>query len=107
MKFSIIRQHSRQQKRFRFGRSSRCFWCGKRVIYRRKGRGRKVGVNAPDRASREHVLPRGLGGGGGRNVVAACRLCNMKRGRNTGWVPYHVQRRTGLFIPRHRQGEVS
>jgi 5-methylcytosine-specific restriction endonuclease McrA len=46
----------------------------------------------------EHLIPRSAGGGGGENIAAACRYCNLKR--HTRKCPMspeaykrHVQRR--------------
>lgn len=68
------------KSRSRFGKSSQCVWCGISVTYR--------GECGPTRATREHVVPRSLGGGGGSNVAVACLRCNSTRGQNTRWVPW-------------------
>jgi len=30
--------------------------------------------------SREHLIPKSKGGGSGRNIVLACKMCNQARG---------------------------
>lgn len=42
-----------------------CFYCGQPL--------------RPGTATRDHVVPRSEGGGGGWNVVLACRPCNKRK----------------------------
>lgn len=44
--------------------------------------------NTGRRATREHLVPRSLGGGNEHNVVLACAACNHKRQSDMGWVPF-------------------
>lgn len=45
----------------------------------------------PRAASREHLIPRSLGGSNNKtNVVIACRRCNNGRRSEMDWVPFRV-----------------
>lgn len=94
MKFSILREHTRQKKRFRFGRGRYCFWCGERIRYKNKIHGNK-GNDGPI-ATRDHVLPKSKGGGGGGNIVPACPTCNHRKGNSTNWIPWHTRQKMGI-----------
>lgn len=77
-------------KRSKYGERKRCVWCNIAVKYHGTG---------DTRATREHVMPKSYGGGGGPNVTMACFLCNNTRGRQTTWIPWEQvpdwQRRVG------------
>lgn len=53
--------------------NGRCFHCGDPMLIRVRG-------NHGRRWSREHLVPRALGGAGAGNVVLAHRACNAARG---------------------------
>ena len=56
-----------------------CYWCGE-MMY-------KGFKNKPYSVTRDHLVPRSLGGAGG-TIVLACRSCNSRRGSDTTWVPW-------------------
>lgn len=50
-----------------------CFWCGKALSS-------YFGYNAPNSATRDHVIPRSEGGSDStKNIVVSCRACNQFR----------------------------
>ncbi len=59
-----------------------CYWCGRRIT---KHEPRDDGTVPGDALTREHLIPVSKGGGNGRNVVYACRKCNMERGDDMTW----------------------
>ena len=60
----------------------RCYWCDRRIT---KHDPRGDGTVPGDAMTREHLIPVSKGGGNGKNVVKACRKCNMERGSDTTW----------------------
>jgi 5-methylcytosine-specific restriction endonuclease McrA len=45
--------------------------------------------NHPTSATREHLVPKSMGGTNAqRNIVVACRQCNVQRMSDTAWRPY-------------------
>lgn len=64
-------------------RRTRCYWCNIRVSF--------TGGLDDSRATREHLVPRSQGGGGGQNITVACARCNHARGCNKGWIPFDAQ----------------
>lgn len=82
---------------WRFGEARVCWWCGRRVFYGRDYRG------DPTQATREHVVPKSIGGSGAKqNVVVACASCNSTRSSQTDWVPYIQLNNVGTSIPRRQ-----
>ena len=57
----------------------RCFHCGEAML---PSPARKPYRGAPfnNGYTKEHLVPRSLGGGGGKNIVLAHMKCNSKRG---------------------------
>lgn len=70
-------RHQRPVRNLRpFSKRPRCcLWCGRPF-------------SRTLRPTREHLLPRSLGGGGGQNLAAACSPCNQARGASLDWRPY-------------------
>lgn len=69
----------------RFAAARFCHWCG--AGFSREPRSLRY-------KTREHLVPRSLGGTlQDGNLVAACRACNQKRGTDTAWRPYQWRRR--------------
>ncbi len=66
----------------RFELSQQCFWCGITLCRDR---------NCPRSKTREHIIPRSLGGCGKANIVGACMRCNSTRGSATNWIPFGEQ----------------
>ena len=68
----------------RKGLRLKCYWCDKpiRLLYPSKDRNGHFPKNG---ATREHLIPISQGGGGGANIVFACRRCNTERGSDTTW----------------------
>lgn len=64
-------------------RRKRCYWCNIKVSF--------VGGIDPTRATREHLIPRSFGGGGGKNITVACARCNNARGTDSRWIPWDAQ----------------
>ncbi len=66
-------------------------------------RGTKSLNNAPNHATREHLVPLSHGGSqiaNWRNIVLACRRCNSSRGTLGDWLPLHDARwRLGSPMP--------
>ena len=55
----------------------RCWFCTDPMTYRARG-------HKPNGASKEHLLPKSLGGRGTKaNLVAACRRCNALKANMT------------------------
>lgn len=81
-KFSVQRHIVRgAPKRARWGKAKQCYWCGISVSY---------GIdNRPTQATREHLVPKSMeGGGGSTNIAVACKRCNSARGTDISWIPY-------------------
>lgn len=77
----------RVPKRYRWGESHQCYWCGRHLRYG------LLYINQPDQATRDHLVPRSVGGfGGDWNIVAACRACNSHRGSSMEWLPFNQRR---------------
>lgn len=71
-------------------RYNQCYWCGRNL---------SMNPNLPNFRTKEHVLPKSLGGkGNAANVRAACALCNHTRGSDTSWVPYKQHRQMGRVV---------
>lgn len=88
-------EHGQGDERYRFGRAQHCFWCGVRVRY-------DGNPGTPDKATREHLLPRSQGGAwgvDGRNVVVACLRCNRERKTDIDWVPFHIIEKHPRIFP--------
>lgn len=75
--------------------NERCIWCGlwcplwgftdrdyaRHQLSKRLGRTARIGEIRAIRATREHLVPKCLGGTNGRhNLAMACAACNAKRG---------------------------
>lgn len=75
----VVRRYERQR--------GRCFYC-KRIMSLTQDIRHPEGL----RATREHLNPRSLGGGGGGNIVAACLRCNQARGRRP-WLQFWFEAR--------------
>jgi len=53
----------------------------------------------PARATREHVVPRSLGGlNQPRNIEVACMACNSSRGSRTDWIAYDSITTRGVVL---------
>jgi hypothetical protein len=82
VKFSVMRALQLPAKRKRRW-EKRCIWCNRSCAVRHHAR-----FSKPTLATREHLIPRSLGGGGGQNIVIACRACNSARGSDLRWIPW-------------------
>ena len=71
-------------KQKRKGLRLRCYWCNTpiRLINPNRDQHGRFPKNG---ATREHLIPKSQGGGGGANIVFACRRCNTERGSDTTW----------------------
>lgn len=67
----------------KWGTGTACFWCGLAVEYTPGKR------QFAYTATRDHLIPRGMGASGKRRYVLACYLCNNSRGSNVYWRPLH------------------
>lgn len=56
--------------------SWRCFHCTKRVQCRACNPSARI----RNMATRDHLIARSLGGGGGANIVLSCQACNQAKG---------------------------
>ncbi len=74
-----------QSERYRWGEPN-CYWCDELVLYLSHDEKRYINEELrrafrPDMATREHLRPRSLGGGGeNAHIVVACFSCNTGRG---------------------------
>lgn len=67
-----------------------CYWCG--LPYEP--------MNPPLRRTREHLLPRSLGGGNEpSNMAWSHWLCNTQRSSDTSWVPFSEHGQFGVRVP--------
>src|SRR3990172_3618165 len=90
----MMRPNPVRLKRFRYPRSQVCYWCGCQLVYlskRKKAEWQHYKIPMPpNMATREHLVPLGRGGPGGKaNLVAACYECNHKRGADMTWTPHY------------------
>lgn len=66
-----------------------CFWCGRNMT---------TAPMRPNTRTREHVVPRSLGGSSsGRNVQFACAHCNHTRGTEQ-WIPFSHHKKIGYIL---------
>ena len=91
----------------RWGAAKHCIWCGIGLRYYKPPQGVRP---VDQQATREHLLPRSLGGGGGKNLAVACRRCNNIRRAELDWVrfkdqPSEMQRRGHFLRGRDLNGE--
>jgi len=88
-----IRRQKRREERARAAKLraeswERCHWCG--VEY---------GDTGNDRRTKEHLIPRSLGGSDDLvNIVFAHRSCNSQRGNSMAWIPFHVHQQAGKVV---------
>lgn len=63
----------------------KCFWCGEQTVS-------PLQWKNPRRATREHLIPRILGGPDiSENIVVACSDCNSRRGHSMEWKSWRRQ----------------
>lgn len=65
-----------------------CYWCGLPFD----------AANPNMARSREHLIPRSLGGRDGHNIVAAHKICNNRRRSDLTWIPFSEHGRLGEIV---------
>lgn len=102
MRFAVLRALYRAPKRARWNETKRCYWCNRSVAYFYNG----GQLRRSARATREHIIPKSLGGGDGGNRVVACHRCNQARGRDLSWVPFkRLPSLIRKYAPLQRDGD--
>lgn len=58
-------------------KTGKCYYCGEPLL----GRGHRSNkFPRGNRYTKDHVVPKAMGGGGEGNYVAACEICNQEKG---------------------------
>lgn len=79
------------KERMRWKRARVCHWCGAPF---------EGSWPAPLARTREHLIPKSLGGtSDDSNLVAAHLRCNSRRGNSLEWLPYYAAARPELIAP--------
>jgi hypothetical protein len=77
----------------KFSLDPECYWCG--LPFRHVH-------NSPWRRTREHIVPKTLGGSDApENVAEAHLYCNTRRGHDMSWVPFEEHKRRGQRYKRY------